>query len=1110
MQGFRSSINLHFDLPNPKLLGRLILSPSHCEVMREVIGGLQTEGTHAHLLIGPYGTGKSLLATVTCQLLSRQFPDEWCEGLLDQAERLDSSLAAHIREFRDDSHTFIPVIINGKSGSLRNIINRAVYRALHFAGVSITTPNEVSSILNTVERWRLHYPDAFDSLLRHMEELGVQEQEWIALVEGYHEETIRQFEAFYPSVTSGTPWSIEQDDHFVDNLVKIVAELKEHGQGLFIVYDEFGRFLQALEGLDTLRNMQDLQDFAEFVNHSDNIHLLVIGHQHIRQYAVNSREAIRTEFEKVEKRFRFYSLETDAATYLRIAQEAGTELNGLSLSEKVVLETLGTLQSYPLFAEYTTYQLESIILHSLYPVHPVAVALLPSLSNIFGQNERTLFTFFSDTGCYGLRDHIHRNQGYYYADQLFNFFDIGQADHKDQPSLQLYHRIAPYLDHQDRKQRRIVKLLTLWRITRLSQKQPVTTSFLSFALGITPNETMEVLERLSKAKIIRHNRIREQWELFDGSSVDLNSIIAEKLTGTQIANREGLEMLEQHMPTSYILPYEYNDEVDMLRYAEIRFVGANQLALSANVESMADDQVWLVVFDQEEQLKETLWLRETLNIPNIVAYPAFTSENVRKYLIQYKVIHQLLHDSIFLAQDTRLKNELSYMLQDTSGHIRSFVERYFAFQDLEWRSGNEQMPIRNMRELEDCITERLRDKYPQTPQIRNEAFNRNHISSVQKRALVDVIDRLILQPGEPNLGITGHGPNYLIYASVLKNNDFKWDEEGAVQCNDSLTALRDELLNHLANHPTGSLTDLVQIFAGPPYGIRAAVIPVLFVALLRDRWEQLLFYSHDMLITHLSGVSVVELLEHSEAYEYRYFNLTVEEKGQLLELSQYFMLPAEASTSFLLVAGGLLRWLRALPKFTQITQQVSDETQQVRTAIRASEIDPYLYVKQLASMGTALVRAKEEMEQYLHRNELELEREILAVTGKTSSTQFFEEMDRYRVEVIGMNSKLLTMQPDQEEEWIDRLAEHLVGVARTEWSDATQDLFLRQVKYEWQLLSSEQIAATSTEGPIGMKLPMTKKSQLLYTNVKNLLKYAGKDVSVQEIKQLLSRLMQEI
>ncbi|CAK4840665.1 unnamed protein product [Aphanomyces euteiches] len=313
------------------------------------------------------------------------------------------------------------------------------------------------------------------------------------------------------------------------------------------------------------------------------------------------------------------------------------------------------------------------------------------------------------------------------------------------------------------------------------------------------------------------------------------------------------------------------------------------------------------------------------------------------------------------------------------------------------------------------------------------------------------------------------------------------------------------------NQPVGKLSHLVSVMGEPPFGIRAAVVPLLFVALLRDRWDQLLFYSHDMLTTHLNGASVLELIELSESYEYRYFSWTEEEQQQLQELGHYFGLPAEACVSFVHAAAALLPWLRSLPKYAQITARVSSATRQIRDHIRSAEIDPYIHMKQLAAFGHVLADAKEELETFILRNGIELEQSVLSLTGRESLPQLFVTLTQFKAEAIHKNSKLLTLPeavggPGA----MEQLAEHLVGVSRTEWSDATQDMLLDQIKYEWQLLFVQNELAAASNYILEPNIQLSKKSQTLYANVKNMMKYAGKDISAQEIRQLLLKLLQEI
>lgn len=1112
MHKYRSSIHTQFDLPDPYLLDRYVLTPSHAKVMTGVLEGICEFGDkHAHLMIGPYGTGKSLVSTILSQVLSRQFPEEWHVRLQGQAERIDTKLSIMLRETNEKPITYIPVLINGKSGTLAKIMSQAIQHALQQADQHIITASETTAILQAVDRWKEFYPEAYLTFLKYLGNLDVQEDYWRSQIKACNEEMIRQFIAFYPSVTAGTTWSFDYESNFIENLGTLAGELESRQLGLFIVYDEFGRFLQSLDTAELFKNMQDLQTLAEFTDRAPNIHLLLVSHKHIRQYAAGDRESIRNEFEKIEGRFRHYTMENDLGTYLQLAQEALRPLNEASLGDGVDLESVEQLKTFPLFGELGSYQLEYGLLTRLYPVHPVTVLLLPQLSNIYGQNERTLFSFLSDNERDSLTEHAKQRIGYYYADRLFHFFQLETAEVKEQSALELYHSVSPYVDNDRPLQLRIIEFMTMWSDTRLTQKQPLSILFLALALGTMEADMESELRRLADAKIVRYNSTRGQWELFNGSSIDVEQLLAEKLSTISVRNSEYTDILERHLPMSYIWPYDYNDKMDMLRYADICFTSIKELRQSNEKDWPGDDRVWFVIYEDRDCIDDPDAVMQDLNQTYLVAFPAFSMEVVIPYLMRYKVIEQFLQDPVLLALDTRLKNELLYLQGETSLAIQAFVNRYFDFEKLEWRSGSERVTISHLHELELRVSLRMEKKYPYTPVIRNEAFNRSRITAIQRRALIDVIDRLIQSPLEPSLGIDGYGPNYLIYATALKNNNYRIEMDGTIRCNETLEAIRDGLINRLHREPIGKLSDLIEGMKEAPYGIRSSVVPLLFVALLRDHWDQLLFYSHDMMISQLSGVSILEMMEQADSFEYRFYQWSAEERDQLLEAGIRLQLPLEACRSFIVASELILHWLRGLSKFAQISQQLTPETLQIRDWIRSTEVDPYTYMRSLVADVDALSSAKEELEDFLRSNERELEQRILTVTGQKSMAKFIECIRRSSEEAIGKNSKLMTLSLSSDLPGvIDHIAEHLVGVPRTDWSDSTQELFLSQVKYEWELLMAGSEVAVARDLGIDVSQPLSKKSQTIYANVKNMMKYAGRDVSTQEMKLLLAKLLSEL
>ncbi len=54
-------------------------------------------------------------------------------------------------------------------------------------------------------------------------------------------------------------------------------------------------------------------------------------------------------------------------------------------------------------------------------------------------------------------------------------------------------------------------------------------------------------------------------------------------------------------------------------------------------------------------------------------------------------------------------------------------------------------------------------------------FNRKHISNQQLNAAKNLINKIIKNPLEKDFNIQGNGPDYLIYATIFKNNNFLSD-----------------------------------------------------------------------------------------------------------------------------------------------------------------------------------------------------------------------------------------------------------------------------------------------------------------------------------------------
>ena len=117
--------------------------------------------------------------------------------------------------------------------------------------------------------------------------------------------------------------------------------LKTRGyNGIFVVYDEFGKYLEKGVHNPTELNIQFLQNFAEFCNRSGEkqCHLMLITHLSISQYASQLPINVQQEWAKIEGRFQesaFYDKDADYYKMISAVFEKNISETQTLMAEKV-------------------------------------------------------------------------------------------------------------------------------------------------------------------------------------------------------------------------------------------------------------------------------------------------------------------------------------------------------------------------------------------------------------------------------------------------------------------------------------------------------------------------------------------------------------------------------------------------------------------------------------------------------------------------------------------------------------------------------------------------------------------------------------------------------
>jgi hypothetical protein len=1124
MKYFQPSVNINFDLGSEGLVEQFIPNSTQMDILHAIVKGIKENTTSAHMIVGPYGAGKSLIGALTAGVLTKSLSQKARDMLFNKFDYLDEKIAYELRMLDKGKVTFLPVIITGKQGEFSKNVLDAVLETLTRANISFTLPGESKKVVESVENWKLNFPDTYKRFEKAVTSKGLTMDEWIASVSQGNEDEIEWFRTGYPYYTSGAIFLRESDFAYTEQLQILLNQLLQQHLGIYVVYDEFGRFLQGAEITTLSKKMQEIQDVAEMANRLSNFGITLITHTGLRQYVGASNEAMKNELQRVEKRYAIYYVESDPSLFFRTAhhvieQQRGGGGNSLFLDHQGVMTNL---RKYDLFPDLNANEVESIIVFGCEPLHPVALKLLPTLSNILAQNERTLYTFLGKNEKNGLLEHIRCSQDWYYADQLFDYFypDASMMYFLDELK---YYRMANGLK-LSAIAFRIVKLMTLIQIANRQGNFQTTTDFLAFTLGIGEEETLNAIEELQEKKFLRYNRLQEQWELYSGSAIDVERLIEKEKVERRFNRHDKLGVISKLFPIPYRTPNDYNSEKSMIRFAKTRFVWSTELLMSDVTYDYDEADMWILYILLEEREQWDTVYNKLLQISKgevIYCIPVFTIDTIEETIEDYLAIHSMLENVELLASDHNLKRELILRLENVQYEITEFLRGYLRYnQDLCWIAEGKEELLSNEFDLERRISAMMYDIYPLTPEIRNESFNRRNINPVQKRAAMYVLDRLLENPDEKHLGIEGFGPDYMIYASVIKNTGLQFKQLSNLQVPE-LRELRSRLIVALTERPVGQLQELIQILRDKPFGIRKPLIPLLFVALIRDYWDQFMIYAKDMYVPNVTASFLYQIIDNEiKGYEYRVYEIEEKHRPTIEALNEVFFEPNRQSTKLIVVMEQLLKWLRSLPRFVQITNQISDESNRFKEIIRLGETDPILALDrltELCSMGakSILSTVKQELEQFMDENAKNLTNSLYERIGISNEKELIEWLGKQDMVQRSTNCLLIALAETRE---MDRLAEKIVGVARTNWSDTTQEMFLLRIESELDKLASEvnhdrkliQIVSENQLISVVEETALSTKSKTIYANAKRMIQSAGRTVPKNELKYVILKILQDI
>ncbi len=857
---FEKSVNLLLDLNDESKLKLYIPTRSSVKLLTEYLEEVDTfSGKRANILIGPYGKGKSHLLLVLLAILSGNDTDEMRQ-LIERIANLDDNAKEKIEKIYK-AKKLLPVIINTNSGDLSQAFVRSLNQTLRREKLEDVVPdNYFSKALATITQWETHYPDTYHAFKKafqnHPESL-------VSGLEAYDYDALSRFKEVYPALTSGSTFNPEIEEDALTVYRSVNRQLcARHGyDGIYIIFDEFSKYIEGHTPEGFSADMKTLQDLCELCNASkeEQIHLTCVAHKAIRSYGDSLSKEVKNAFLGVEGRLNEMQFIVSSQNNYELIADAiqkRPEFDKWSTEAKSYQSMLDhSYQVQELRTLFDKKDFDEIVGRGAFPLTPLSACLLLRLSEKIAQNERTLFTFLTGKDLYSLATYVERcsNIEFAGAPLIYDYFSQLLEGEKD-PTV---HREWLNAENaigktEDEDARKILKAIAVIRMMNQPGEFPANAEFLYLATGLEKNICENAITRLCKEKIITFKENDKSYDFRDSIGVDLQAIISDCVK-KQFANINVSDVLNRINKQKYILPKKYNQDHCMTRYFQVHIMNSDSfMALSSITylpkENDPDGYLLLILNNHKEKLSVIKQHLEELGDPAVMAAIVDPIPHAKAKAQKLLGVQKLLMDQTFIKENEAaaveletwkksLMDELNSAITDTMEHITMLYT-----QDGAEKIGN--------KRLNRAVSDVAETVYNRTPIINHELINRHNITAQTSKARNIILDDIFYSRQFEQYS-TGTSAESTIYRACL----------GTTKEDENLSLVRSEITEfiHESKGKKNAFASLVNKLTKAPYGMRRGVLPIYIAEQIMQLEDMPVIY-HDKTEIALSPKLIVNKL----------------------------------------------------------------------------------------------------------------------------------------------------------------------------------------------------------------------------------------------------------
>lgn len=966
---FQYSINLEYDLLNDDKVKGFLPTSGALAIIEDVLLSVMSKSTRrARLLTGAYGKGKSHMTLALLALLENR-EKKLFKNLLKKAKNENVDLFNNITQYLESGKKLFPVIVKTATNDLRTNLLNSLNISLELYGLKELMPATFFDVaVSTIQGWKKDFPSTykvFGSIL------GAPVDSFVKRLKAYDKDAYNQFVEIHPTLTSGSEFNPLQGADVIKLYNNVIKDLRGYGyNGIFLVYDEFGKFLEgSIDTRTTANDLKLLQELAERSNRSDleeQLHLLLISHKGIDNYVSNLTKEKTDNWKAIEGRFEKVSIQnTEAEIYELIAQVLKKDEEKYGRFYEANKDNFDRLEKIFNFkgqdvsrgGAFTSVlkSLNEDVVKKCYPIHPYSLLMLPKISELVAQNERSIFTFLAANDKNTVVDYIKKSKDEFPIIEPDTIYDYFESAFFAQPhgslireQWQITSSAIIKVNAFDKSELaiKILKTLALIYIINEFETLPPSKDLLAeiYLSKYSSIEIANAFNLISRLELLIELEYKPHVRIRNSSQNNLDQLIEDEIARVSKDFNPKL-ILQDAMKTEYFYPAEYNDTFEITRFFKFMFIEYEEFMLVKDVNKYIDninsDGVILAILLKDDfEKKEVLGRIESFNEKRMFANSE-NNKNIRDRVVYIlpkvpKLITEKLKKYAAIENleaknkaDDLLLEELHYIKTDLIQLINKYIEKQYFKSELQeseyYYEGKYQRQVKSRRSLSALLSHVCQNVYSQTPKIINENINRNGISSQMAGARFRIVTNVLESHLKPNLGLIGNQDisvmrSIYVVPGIIKDLDVP--NIDLVNCDSEFKNLFKIIEKHLVG-TYGKVVEFSELYdclthAKYGIGLKRGVIPFYIAAVLRE-YKDSIVISRAGREQQINAQLLMDINEKPHLYSSRAEELTVQKVKYLRDLEGLFSGGAygRGMSDFENIVKTMQSWYTYLPKFNR-------------------------------------------------------------------------------------------------------------------------------------------------------------------------------------------------